>query len=33
MALLLERLDALGYRTMLPEALETEVATDTPLAA
>jgi peptidoglycan/xylan/chitin deacetylase (PgdA/CDA1 family) len=33
MALLLQRLDALGYRTMLPEALEAEVATEPALAA
>ena len=33
MAMLLERLDTLGYRTMLPEALEGEVVADTALAA
>jgi len=33
MALLLQRLDTLGYRTMLPEALEREVVADTALAA
>jgi hypothetical protein len=33
MALLLERLDTLGYRTMLPESLERDVVADAALAA
>jgi peptidoglycan-N-acetylglucosamine deacetylase len=33
MALLLERLETLGYRTLLPEALESGVVADTALAA